>query len=213
VLASVMAIPRRTCCLAVAMAGMLGLPAAWADVYVWVDALGHTNVSNLAPPDDAKVKNVIKSVPRTAAQEEAARAATQRAEMQALNDRVAMLQDQLEQSRREAAVMPAAYAPPPVVYAPPPQYSWAQPPAPYVADTAPESPWGWGCDYSPWSNCGFGFGGWPYVAVVVPNNGKHFHRGPGHGLRPMPPTPKWTGPVRPLGASTVRPLGASTRRG
>jgi hypothetical protein len=199
-----MAIPRRACCLAVALAGILGLPAAWADVYVWVDALGHTNVSNLAPPDDAKVKNVIKSVPRTAAQEEAARAATQRAEMQALNDRVAMLQEQLEQSRREAAVMPAAFAPPPVVYAPPPQYNWAPPPTPYAADTAPESQWGWGCDYSPWSNCGFGWGGWPGVAVIVPNNGKHFHRGPGHGMRPMPPTPKWSGPVRPLGASTRR---------
>ena len=164
-----MAIPRRTCCLAVALAGTLGLSAAWADVYVWVDALGHTNVSNLAPPDDAKVKNVIKTVPRTAAQEEAARAAAQRAEMQALNDRVATLQDQLEQTRRDAAVMSAAYAPPPVVYAPPPpQYNWAQP-APYVADTAPDSSWGWGCDNSPWSNCGVGWGGWPIVGVVVNN--------------------------------------------
>ena len=206
-----MAIPRRTCCLAVALAGMLGLSAARADVYVWVDALGHTNVSNLAPPDDAKVKNVIKSVPRTAAQEEAARAATQRAEMQALNDRVAMLQEQLEQSRREAAVMPAAFAPPPVVYAPPPpQYNWAQP-APYATDTAPDSSWGWGCDNSLWSNCGFGWGGWP--VVIVNNNNKHFHnKGPGHGMRPMPPTPKWTGPIRPLGAS-ARPMGATTRRG
>ena len=210
-----MAIPRWTYSLALALAGVLGASSAGADVYVWVDALGHTNVSNIAPPDDAKMKNVIKSVPRTAAQEEAARAAAQRAEMQALNDRVAMLQDQLEQTRREAAVMPAAYAPPPVVYAPPPpQYSWAQPPAPYVADTTPDSSWGWGCDNSSWSNCGFGWGGWPFVGVVVNNgNGKHFHhKGPGHGMRPTPPTPKWSGPIRPLGANT-RALGASMRRG
>jgi len=195
-----MAIPRCACVVA-ALAAALGASSAGADVYVWVDARGHTNVSNIAPPDDARVTSVIKTVPRTAAQEEAARTAAQRADMQALNDRVAMLQEQLEQSRREAAWMPAAYAPPPVVYAPPPpQYSWAQPPAPDVADTAPS--WGWGCD-SPWSGCGFGFGGWP-VAVVV-NNGKHFHRGPGHGVRPMPtPHPGFTGPVRPLGAMTRR---------
>ena len=185
------------------LAAMLGVSPAWADVYVWVDALGHTNVSNIAPPDDAKVTNVIKSVPKSAAQEEAARLALQRAEMQALNDRVTVLQDQLEQSRREIAVMPAAYAPPQAVYGPPPQYNW-QPPAPYAADYPQESS-SWGCDYSPWSNCGFGFGGWPLIAVV-PINGKHFHKGPGmgHGMRPMPPQPKWSGPVRPLGATTRR---------
>ena len=199
-----MTIPRCAWCLVAALAGALGASSAGADVYVWVDARGHTNVSNIAPPEDARVTSVIKSVPRTAAQEEAARTAAQRAEMQALADRVTTLQDQLEQSRREAAWMPAAYAPPPVVYAPPPpQYSWAQPPAPELADTAPS--WGWGCD-SPWNSCGLGFGGWPGVAVIV-NDGKRFHRGPGHGhgMRPMPtPTPRWTGPVRPLGATSRR---------
>src|SRR4029077_6101246 len=113
VLALVMTIPRCAWCLVAALAGALGASSAGADVFVWVDARGHTNVSNLAPPDDARVTTVIKSVPRTAAQEEAARTAAQRAEMQALADRVTTLQDQLEQSRREAAWMPAAYAPPP----------------------------------------------------------------------------------------------------
>ena len=200
-----MAIARSVCCFVAVMAGALGAPSAGADVFVWVDARGHTNVSNIAPPDDARVTSVIKSVPRTAAEEEAARAAAQRAEMQALNDRVAALQNQLEQSKREAAWMPAAYAPPPVVYAPPPQYNWAPPPqASYVPDTSPS--WGgWGCD-SPWNSawgpCGFGFGGWP---VVIVNDGKHSHRPPFKGGRPMPtPRPGWTGPVRPLGAMTRR---------
>jgi hypothetical protein len=200
-----MTIPRSACCLVAALAGLIGGPAARADVYVWVDAGGKTNVSNLAPPDNAKVTTVIHSVPRTAAQEEAARAAAQRAEMQVLNDRVAALQQQLEQSKREAAWMPAAYAPPPVIYAP--QYTtWAPPqaPAPYEQDNGPS--FGWGCD-SPWNNCGFGFGGWPYVAVVVNNNGKHHHRAPGFkGPRPVPtPHPGWTGPVRPLGAMAAIP--------
>ena len=173
------------------LAGALGFPCARADVYVWVDASGATNVSNLPPPEEARVTRVIKSVPRTAAEEEAARDATRRAELQVLSDRVARLQNELEQSRRDAAWMPAAYAPPPVVYAPPPQYpSWSPPVVSYVAEAAP-SP-GFSCDY-PWGNCGgIGFGGWPYgTSFVVVDGGKHHsHRGGGgrhHGMRPGGP--------------------------
>jgi len=175
----------------------LGAGPAGADVYVWLDAAGKMNVSNLAPPDDARVKSVIHSVPRTAAQEEAARDAARRAEIQALNDRVARLQEDLEQQRREAAWTPATYAPPPVVYAPPP-YTWA-PPAQYVEDTTAPN---YGCDY-PWNSCGLGFGGWPFAAIVV-NDGRHSQR-PGHGVRPKgpgmggrpAPAPRWVGPFRP----------------
>ena len=203
-----MTIPRPVSSVLALVAGLILMPVASADVYVWVDAGGKTNVSNLAPPDSAKVTTVIHSVPRTAAQEEAAKAAAQRAEMQVLNDRVAALQEQLEQSKRDAAFVPAAaFAPPPVVYAPPPQYAnWAPPPpVQYVQDTA--SYGAWGCD-SPWNTCGFGFGSWPYVAIVVNDggNGRHFHRSPGKGPRPMPqPRPGWSGPVRPLGASAAMP--------
>ena len=187
-----------SCSLALAVA--LGGGSARADVYVWLDVSGKTNVSNLAPPDDARVTNVIHSVPRTAAQEEAARDAARRAEVQALNDRVARLQEDLERQRREAAWVPAAYPPPTVVYAPPAPYvNYAPPPPPsYVADVAPPA---FGCD-SPWSNCGFGGWGWPYgQTVIVTDGGRHFHRGgPGHGhvTRPIAP-PRWTGPIRPLG--------------
>jgi len=172
-------------------------PAA-ADVFVWVDAGGKTNVSNLAPPDDARVTSVIHSVPRTAAQEAAARDAARQAELQALNERVARLQEDLEQQRREAAWVPAAYAQPPVTYAPPAPFVVYAPPPSYVADVAPPASV---CDY-PWSNCGFGGIGWPYAPVVIVGDGgrgRHFHRGgPGHVARPVAP-PSWTGPVRPLG--------------
>lgn len=184
-------------------AAALGSGPARADVYVWVDAAGTTNVSNLAPPDDARVTRVIHSVPRTAAQEEAARDAARRAELQALNDRVARLQEDLEQQRREAAWVPAAFAPPPVVYAPPPYVSYAPPPPPtYVADVAPPYV---GCDYG-WNNCGLGWG-WPYAPTVIVGGGggggggKHFRRGgPVHTARPVAP-PRWVGPVPPLGGT------------
>lgn len=183
-----------------ALATTFGSVPACADVYVWVDASGHTNVSNLAPPEEARVTSVIKSLPRTAAQEEAAREAARRVELQALSDRVTRLQDELEQSRREAAWMPAAYAPPPVVYAPPPQYpTWSPPPVSYVADVAPAP--GFGCDY-PWGNCGIGYAGWPYGPSFVVIGGKdHFHRGggPNHGTRPGPP--RLFDPFRPRGVS------------
>ncbi len=184
-----------------AWAGTFGVAPACADVYVWVDATGRMNVSNLSPPEDAQVTSVIKSLPRTAAQEEAARDAARRAEMQVLSERVTRLQDELEQSRREAAWMPAAYAPPPVVYGPPPPYSsWAPPAVSYVAE-APTPPPAFGCDY-PWNNCGSGWGAWPYAptVVVVGGKGAHHRGGPNHGIRPVTPRP-WSGPIRPLGVS------------
>lgn len=196
------------------LAGTFGIAPACADVYLWVDASGATNVSNLAPPEEARVTRVIKSVPRTAAEEEAAREAARRAELQVLSDRVTRLQNELEQSKREAAWMPAAYAPPPVVYTPPPQYpNWSPPVVSYDAEPAP---WpGFNCDYS-WGNCGFA--GWPYgPSFVVIGGGKnHFHRGggPQHGIRPgmRPGVPRLFDPfhsTRPF--DPFRPRGISRR--
>ncbi len=182
------------------LAAALGGAPASADVYVWVDAAGKTNVSNLAPPDDARVTSVIHSVPRTAAQEAAAREAAQRAEVQALNERVARLQADLEQQRREASWMPAPYAPPPVAYAPPPVVYAPPAPPTYVADVAPPYD---GCDY-PWNTCGFAWG-WPYAPTVIVGGGggggRHFRRGgPGHVVRPVAP-PRWIGPFLPFGGT------------
>lgn len=183
------------------LAGVVGLQSARADVYVWTDASGRMNVSNLSPPEGAHVTSVIPSPPKSEAREEAAREAARRAEIQALNDRVARLQDQLEQSRREAAIPVAYPVPPPVAYSPPaPQYaSWAPPAVQYIADTPPQT--AMGCDYA-WNDCGAGWGAWswPYYANVVVLRDRNFHRhvGQGHGNRPVAPRPGVHAPWSPL---------------
>jgi hypothetical protein len=186
-----------------ALAGMFGVQPAWADVYVWTDASGRMNVSNLSPPDGAHVTRVIPSPPKSEAREEAAREAARRAEIQALNDRVARLSDQLEQSRREAAVPVAYPVPSPVAYPPPPvsQYAtWAPPPVQYVVDTSPQTPIG--CGYA-WNDCGAAWGAWswPYftnVVVVRDKNFRHVRPGLGHGTRPMAPQPLAHAPWDPV---------------
>lgn len=197
-----MMIPRCLVTGAVALlVGAFGLQSALADVYTWTDASGRINISNLSPPDGAHVTSVIPSAPKSDAREEAAREAARRAEIQALNDRVARLQDQLDQSRRDAAV-PAAYpVPPPGAYSPPPvaQYASWGPPVQYVADTPPQN--AWGCGYS-WDDCGVAWGGWswPYYGNVVVIRDTNFHRrgGPGHGTRPVGPRPPGHAPWSPL---------------
>jgi len=194
----------------VALASMLGVQSAHADVYVWTDASGRMNVSNLTPPEGVHVTSVIPSPPKNEAREEAAREAARRAEVQALNDRVARLQDQLEQSRREAAIPPPYVAPPPVVFSPPaPQYATWAPPVQYVADTSPQL--AMGCGYS-WNDCGTSWDSWswPYYTNVVVIRDKGFHRGgpggrgnfqrpgPGPGNRPMAPQPPNRAPWDPI---------------
>ena len=45
--------------LPIALAATFGLRAAHADIYTWVDSSGGLNISNLTPPDDAKVLKVV----------------------------------------------------------------------------------------------------------------------------------------------------------
>jgi Domain of unknown function (DUF4124) len=157
------------CCALAAAALTLGVSSADADIYTWVDKKGVTNVSNLPPPEGARVTNVDRTPPRDAAREAAAREATRQAELRALNDRVQQLTDQVEQQRREPVAF--AYAPPPMPYAPPaPAYvvNVMQPAAPSYGGAS-------GCDYT-WGDCGFGV--WPgyYGTTVVVGRGKNFRR-------------------------------------
>src|SRR5215469_8960386 len=71
--------------LPLALAATCGLRAAQADIYTWVDSSGALNVSNLTPPDDAKVLKVVHTDD----------AAAQKAETQALADRVKQLENQV----------------------------------------------------------------------------------------------------------------------
>src|SRR5437867_12489135 len=92
------------------LAGTSGLQPAHADIYTWVDASGSINVSNLAPPDGARVTSILHASTPAAAGDETARDAARQAKPRALEDRVRQLENEAEPSRREV--------PPPVEYRP-----------------------------------------------------------------------------------------------
>jgi hypothetical protein len=138
--------------LPVLVASTLGLQVAHADIYTWADASGSVNVSNLAPPQGARVISVTHTSAAVAARENAARDAARRAETQALEERVRQLEEEVSARRQ---------APPQVVYrdipAPPPQYriDSAPPPAQYTVYSSPPA-YTMGCDPG-WMGCGFGW--------------------------------------------------------
>jgi hypothetical protein len=171
-------------CLALALAAAAA--AAHADIYTWVDKKGVTNVSNLPPPDDAKVTNVLRTQPKDAAREAAAREAARQAEVRALAERVQQLQSDVEQARREPPPV-LAYAPPPPPYAASPTLNIVNVVQPAQPSYAPA--YG-GCDYS-FGDCGFGV--WPgfvyYGGTFAGGRGKGFrHGGAGHhGNQIVPP--------------------------
>ena len=153
--------------MAAALAFAIGPPVASADVYTWTDTKGVVNVSNLAPPDDARVEKVVHDVARAVVPPPAPVLMPvvdplAQAEVQTLATRVRQLEYEVDFARRQAAA-PFDYAslpPPPVMqYAPEPQ---VQP--------------NYGCDPS-WFGCsGFAYGGYPASVVVLaaPNFRRHF---------------------------------------
>ena len=191
-----------------AAAFMLGPPPAYADIYTWVDpATGALNVSNLTPPDGARVLKVVHTNDDPAA-------ATN---TQALADRVRQLENEIDMARNQ----PPPYVPPPappVVYAPPAppviQYFVEAPPTmQYAANQAPPAnQW---CDTN-WSDCGYGngigYGWWPYYpSTVVVVNGSNFKRfKPGNNFPIQRPRPTPFNPpmslVQPLTTPIVQPL-------
>ena len=172
------------------LAGVLGISCAHADVYIWVDPSGNVNVSNLAPPEDARITSVVPTLQKTAAQEEAERDAARRAEILALNDRVSRLQEEVAQARWQIPPMAYGYAPPaPMPYmAPPvPQYSNGIPPDLSYAMDAPTQ-WSTDCGWPDY--CAGGWGAWGYPPAMVVIGGGGFQRGgPRRGERPIGPRP------------------------
>jgi len=190
--------------LPIALAATFGLRAAHADIYTWVDSSGALNVSNLTPPDDAKVLRVVRTDD----------AAARKTETQALADRVKQLEDQVAMATSQP---PTNYAPPPVVYPPPAppvvQYIVQAPqPAPqYVADESPP-PYSYpyqSCDPS-WYGCSFGWPGYYPSSVVVVSAPpfRNFRPGFGHGFRPHPSphSPMQTSFIQPLAVPFIQPL-------
>ena len=186
--------------LAAILAGSLGALTARADVYVWTDAAGVTNVSNLPPPEGSRRVSVTRTAPRDAAQEAASREAARQAEMRALDERMRQLEADAEQARREAAQALAAaqprHAPAPAA---PPVVVVVAPSAQAPAYAPPMGP----CDYT-WGNCGWG--SWPGFfspgLVVVSDDRRrshhHSHHRPHH--RPAHHERPWH-----AGAITVPP--------
>ena len=141
---------------------VFAVPLAHANIYTWVDAKGVVNVSNVAPPEGVRILRNTPDPPPDPARD-AAREFARLAELQALQHQVAQLQQDLDQTRREAAAVAST---PPVIVVYPPA------PAPQYAGMAANDSGGYAqpvsaCDYS--FNCGFW--GWPgvYSSIVVAN--------------------------------------------
>src|SRR5882762_1593075 len=79
------------------VAATFGLQPAHADLYTWIDASGGVNVSNLAPPEGARITNVVHtSSQKTTTRDDDAREAARDAEVQALTKRVRQLEDEVK---------------------------------------------------------------------------------------------------------------------
>ena len=110
--------------------GACALPLAHADIYTWTDETGRVNISNLTPPDGARVTRVMHEDKAVIAAldtaREAAREALREAEVRALAERVRQLQNEVElakRRRRSRSSIEALPAPPIVQYIPPPEAS------------------------------------------------------------------------------------------
>ena len=173
------------------VAAACALPPAHADIYTWTDETGRVNISNLSPPEGARVTKVVHETAGKPAARDEAREALREAEVRLLAERVRQLQNDVELAKRPApppveyrAVQPAPVAPPIIQYITleAPQYPAA---APQPANT--------GCNYG-WPDCTFGWypGFYPvgYPVSVFPRE-RHFRRD-----KPVP-TPHSRGPVAP----------------
>jgi len=186
-----------------ALALAVGLPAAQADIYTWVDKSGSINVSNLPPPDDVQVTKVLHEAPKPPPVRDAADDPPAPTDVQVLAERVRQLEQEVDLARRQGPPPPMAYpvvqAPPVVQYPPSVQYQVVEMPQPQYASYAPapanygwNSGWNSGCDPTSW-DCGNwwapGFYWPPVIVVSAPNFHRPFApRGkPGGGIpRPMP---------------------------
>jgi hypothetical protein len=90
--------------------GALAPAVASAEIYGWVDPSGDVTYSNLPPPKNARVFDVIKEDPPASPQAQAAAEAAHRRQMDALNDRVRQLESEIQLQRQVAAAPP--YPPP-----------------------------------------------------------------------------------------------------
>ena len=188
------------------LASTAGVRVAQADIYTWTDASGRVNVSNLAPPEGARVSHVVHETrPPVAAVSDSAREAARQAELRALSERVQQLEGEANAAR--AAVPPDLMYPRVAAPPPPPsvQYNVTVLPSPpqYNAEVAPQNyPT---CDVA-WSGCLPWWAANFYPAPVVVYRTPNFRRGQAfHGDHPFhgqhrvtatSPTPRMPGHFR-----------------
>jgi uncharacterized protein DUF4124 len=192
--------------IAALLAGACALTSAHADIYTWTDDKGRVNISNLEPPEGARVTSVLRESKAMKEANEAARESAREREKEALREaEVRALAERVRQLQAEVEVAKRA---PPVAVAQVPQYvpytgaysgEWAPPPVQYnvisVSPVMDGGGGGGGC-YTGWPDCQFGWypGYYPAyypVNVVLPRD-RHFRRDP------FPrPTPHLRGPVAP----------------
>lgn len=162
-----------------------------ADIYTWVDKDGIVNVSNLPPPDEAKILRTTRTAPR-----DPARDAAREAQVRALSARVAQLESEVDAARREAAA-PVLPPPPPVVVVAPPAPTTSIVNVVMPAAQAPAyAPYADGCDIS-FGDClgtGWGYYGVPGAVVVGGRPGGK----PGRRHGPYGQAPAQTQIVPPL---------------
>jgi len=193
----------------IAAGAALAPSAATAEIYGWVDPSGSVTYSNLPPPKNARVIDVIEEAPPPSPQAQAAAEAAHQAEMRALNERVRQLEQELQLSRYDSAPPPPPY---PGVAAP----SYGPPPA-----TASYGP----CFDDEFFDCGWGGGPVFYAAGVVPSWGvrrhhdrdgrfdRGLHRGPPGVATPhFAASPHLAASAHFSGASGVRSSGRSSAR-
>ena len=152
--------------LAVVLAAALGMPLAHADIFTWTDATGRLNVSNVEPPKGVQARRIVqKDAPKAAA-------VAQTAEVEALKERVAELESEVDRTRQASFAPPPVpvVVVPPVVVAPPPA------PAPALAYAPPPPP-----DVAPCDPLVFGCPAFGYPVNVVVLRAPRFHRF--HGVR------------------------------
>jgi hypothetical protein len=147
--------------MAAILASALGVPLAHADVYTWTDASGRLNVGNIAPPEGVRVSRVVHEDPSKVRPAPPPRDAAREAEMQALTDRVAQLQDEVDRAQRQPPLPIVAYRA--AAPAPPVQVVVNVVPPPPATDYAASPAYPPGCDPTVFGCPAFGYP----VGVVV----------------------------------------------
>ncbi len=181
--------------LAVALGCAMGVSPAHADIYTWTDPNGRVNISNVAPPEGARVTSVLHEAPKPERPQQPVDTAPQ-PDVRALTDRVMQLEWELDQARRQPPPTAVYAAAPPQPQYPPqpvPQYSYPEPAPSYGSYGS------YGCDPSG-LGCGLAWSPWGYPASIVVVRSPGFHRPPFHGMhRPVYPQPVRPHPGGPPG--------------